>query len=282
MKLSIKSLILGLGILLSFNSYSWNAVGHMVVANIAYQNLQPAVRTKVDAMVADLNKEYPYITHFSQLGPWPDALRSQRIESFTHWHYVDLAISGDGTPIKNIADTDNAIWAINKIEPVLKNVKANPYEHARFLAFLVHIVADIHQPLHTVARITAAYPSGDKGGNLYIIKYPAQNPHVMPLHKLWDEGFELFNNDTSTTHIDALTNQITAQYPIQYFGSKVTELTAADWAKEGVELAPALVYSTPENEVPSPMYITLGKQTAEQRAALAGYRLANLLNLLLA
>src|SRR5688572_28964202 len=94
-----------LSLLLSSNTFAWNAVGHMLVAKIAYDRLQPNVRIKVDAMVNDLAKEYPYITNFTQLGPWPDMLKSQHIDSFTHWHYIDVAFSNDGTqPGKNLID----------------------------------------------------------------------------------------------------------------------------------------------------------------------------------
>ncbi len=281
MKFFIKYFSLCLGILISFNSYSWNALGHMVVANIAYEHLRPDVRLKVDKIVSDLSKEYPYITQFNQIGPWPDSLRAQRIEIFTHWHYIDLPLSADGTPIKTLQDTDNVVWAINHIKPIVKNNKANPYERARFLAFLVHLVGDIHQPLHTVGRISSNHPDGDKGGNLYIIRFPRGSVNSMPLHKLWDSGFGVFSDDTSKASVDLLTNKISAEYPEQYFALKSSDFISENWAKEGMDLALSFVYTTPENETPSDNYIERGQQISEQRIALAGYRLANLLNQLL-
>ena len=110
------------------------------------------------------------------MGPWPDTLRGQKIELYTRWHYTNLAFSADGTPLKNTVDTDNAVWAINHLLPIIGNTKANRFERARSLAFLVHIVGDLHQPLHSITRISAAHPEGDHGGNLYFIKYPAVKP----------------------------------------------------------------------------------------------------------
>src|SRR3989344_5767009 len=128
--------ILVTGLFFSCNCYAWNELGHMVIANIAYQQLQPVTREKVDIMTTNLSKEYPAISNFMQMAPWADTLHSQKIETYTHWHYIDIPFSTDGTPIKNIIDTDNVLWAISQIIPVVQNQQANIYERARFLAFL--------------------------------------------------------------------------------------------------------------------------------------------------
>lgn len=277
----MKKLILCCIALFSISTHAWNAVGHRVVANIAYERLQPDVRTKIDKMVADLGKEYSSIQSFSDLGPWPDTLRSQKIETFTHWHYIDIPFSDDGTPLKNIIDTDNVIWAINKIEPIVQNSKANPYERARFLAFLVHVIADIHQPLHTTARISAAHPDGDLGGNLFFIKTPAGNHSTITLHKYWDDGLDVFNVSATPDVIARLSHEITTAYPEDFFGDKLNDLKPEIWGNEGLALSEAYVYSTNENEIPNAQYINNGKELVKQQAALAGYRLARVLNQLI-
>lgn len=265
--------------ILPVNSYAWNAVGHTLVASIAYERLKPSVKAKVDKMTQDLSKEYPNVTQFQQLGPWPDSLRGQHIDVFTHWHYVDIAFSADVTPIKDLSDDDNIVWAIKQITPIVGNASANPYERARFLAFLVHFVGDIHQPLHTVSRISAAHPNGDQGGNLYrIVTTQFAEGSGNNLHSLWDNGVGLFGSNLSPDIIKSLARTITTQYPESYFGDKVNNLKTEDWSKEGVQVAKTVVYNTPEGKMPSPSYMENGKQTAEQQVALAGYRLAALLN----
>lgn len=262
----------------TFSTYAWNATGHMVVANIAYQNLKPNVQKKVDNLVTFLHKEYPDMTSFLQISHWPDAIRSQKIDAYTHWHYIDLPFSTDGTQPKKNIDTDNAVWAVNSIEQVVKNDQANNYERARFLAFLVHIVADLHQPLHTVSRVSAAHPDGDRGGNLFHIRYHNQN---VSLHKLWDEGVGEFDGPSKPESINTLATTIATLYPETYFGKKSHDLDPEHWAKEGSEHAKKTVYNTTENQPVSTAYIENGKKLAEQQAALAGYRLANLLNQLM-
>jgi hypothetical protein len=257
-------------------------MGHMVIANIAYEQLKPDVREKVDSLVGNLNKEYPEMSTFLHLAYWPDAIRSQRIETFTHWHYIDIPYSIDGTAVKNdVIDTDNAVWAVKRIQVIVKNQHANPFDRARFLSFLTHIVGDLHQPLHTVTLFSAAHPSGDRGGNLFHIMY---NNTSVNTHSLWDGGVGRFEgkNGRATDHAKELAVELMQLYPASSFGDKASDLNPDNWAQEGFENAKKYVYSTPENQTPTTAYLSTGKQVAERQAVLAGYRLANLLNTLLA
>lgn len=276
--LAKKTFLLALLLISPFTTYAWNALGHMVVANIAYQHLEPAAKTKVDNLVAILNEQYKDMSSFEHMAYWPDTLRMQKIETYTRWHYIDAAFSNDGTPLKNLTDTDNAVWALENIKKVVKNNKANPYERSRFLAFFIHIVGDLHQPLHTVSYISAAHPDGDQGGNLYFVNY---NNKRVNLHKIWDGGFALFagqNNNQQASHI---ANTIMARYPQAYFSNQINEINPDNWAKEGLENAKKYAYSTPPDQPVSSHYVEAGQQFAEQNVALAGYRLAVLLNQLL-
>lgn len=259
-------------------SFAWNAVGHMVVATVAYNNLKPAVRDKIDTLVSDMNQQYVDMDSFVDLACWPDTIRGQKIETYTHWHYVDVAFSKDGTPLKNLIDSDNALWAVNKIMPIVKNEGANPYERSRFLAFFAHIVSDIHQPLHTVSYISASTPNGDRGGNDYNVQYKSSK---INLHKLWDGGVGAFEGSNSTSHVNELARTLMSQYPESSFGARANDLKPENWVKEGMDNAQQYVYSTPMNQQVSTAYLENGKRVSEQQAVLAGYRLAKLLNQLL-
>src|SRR5579862_8730655 len=80
-----------------FTSFAWNAYGHMLVAEVAYQNLKPAAKDKVDSLVAALHEQYPNVSTFDQLADWLDTLSSQSIHAYSRWHYIDLAFSLDGS-----------------------------------------------------------------------------------------------------------------------------------------------------------------------------------------
>ena len=176
-------------------------------------------------------------------------------------------------------DTDNAVWAVNAIKQIVRNNNANEYDRARFLSFMTHLVGDLHQPLHTVALVSAAHPTGDKGGNTYVVK---MNNEKVNAHKIWDMGLGAFGgSDSSPERATKLANEIMTTYPQSYFGEAVKKLSTDDWANEGMDNAKRYVYSTPENQAVSTAYIETGKQVAQKQAALAGYRLAGLLNQLL-
>lgn len=261
-------------------AFAWWDAGHEIVAKIAYDRLTPAAKMQADKCATILARDYPEILVFSNMATWPDHLRSQKIETFTHWHYINIPFSDDGSPLNFAIDTDNAIWAVTQTESIVHNPKVNPVERARFLAFLVHIVGDLHQPLHNVSRISKEHPNGDEGGNLFLVKNPNNPAELMPLHSLWDSDFGAFDVNAKPD-VNKLAATITARYPEKYFGDKVTDLSVQDWSKEGVSLAQEFLYKTPGNQVPSVDYQVKGKDLAEQRVALAGYRLANLLNALL-
>lgn len=267
-------------LLLPVTSYSWNATGHMVVADIAYQQLSPVARSKVDVLIGTLNKEYPNVGSMMNMAAWPDSIRGQRIEIFTHWHYINLPYSSDGTIPKYNIDTDNAVWAVKQIRNIVKNEHANPYERARFLAFLVHITGDLHQPLHAVSLFSQQHPAGDRGGNLYKIRY---NSKVTNAHKLWDQGVTAFDvRNTSPEKASEIAATIMQLYPPTSFSNKALfDLDPDDWAQESLVTAKKFVYKVPEDTEPSSSYIQHGTQEAEKQAALAGYRLGNLLNSLL-
>lgn len=263
---------------LPFKVYSWNAVGHMVIANIAYQQLQSNVRATVDTLVKQMNQDYASFASFADMATWPDSLKAQKIDTYSHWHYIDIAFSTDGTPLKNTVDTDNAVWATNEIEAVVKNTHANPNERARFLSFLVHIAADLHQPLHTVSYFSSLHLDGDRGGNDYYVKF---DKHSINLHSLWDGGVGVFDEDTSPEHINTLAKTLMALYPASFFKSQIDNLVPDDWVKEGTLNAKTYVYSAAEKQDVTTAYVEAGQRVSQQEAALAGYRLASLLNQLL-
>lgn len=278
MRLSLQFIILFIFSIFTINSFAWWDTGHMVIAEIAYQNLKPEVKNKVDNLVEVFRKEHPDVQTFPQMAAWPDALHSQqKILLYYHWHFIDIPLSGDGThPHKNIIYSDNVAWAIRTITRSFSNHQAHIDEKARLLTFLIHTIGDIHQPLHTVSRVTAALPDGDEGGNIYPVFYNGQQ---INLHQLWDKGFGLYDDaDKTPKHIREIANTITTLYPINYFGQRINNLNVENWLKEGMSNAQKFVYVTPVNQQPSAIYCENGKKLVAEQSALAGYRLANLLN----
>lgn len=264
-----------LGLLFSINCYAWNAEGHRVIAAIAYDRLKPNVKAKVDQLVNAFSNQYTHTNSFDEIAPWPDSVKNNK-----QWHYTDTPFSTDNTPIKDIKQPYDVVWAINHITTSFNDSTQQSSEPPCYLlAFLVHTVGDVHQPLHTVSRISAQYPDGDRGGNLFKLTFEGKQSQ---LHHAWDTGAGLFDTNTpSEQQVIALAKKITTDYPESRFSTQIADLTPEDWVNEGVDVAKKHAYNTPEHQKPSSEYLDTGKQVAEQRAALAGYRLAALLNKLL-
>ena len=112
--------------------------------------------------------------------------------------------------------------------------ETNAERKAIALAWLFHLVGDVHQPLHTAQLFTVDYPRGDRGGNEICVRV-TQAGQPMDLHRFWDGVI------TSSQSLTPLRNEATALRSRQEFRrSQLTELASSrfeSWAKESVEIA---------------------------------------------
>ena len=275
--------LLGLSVL----SQAWIDTGHMVIATIAERGLKPKILAETERLlkIGGDAKNADFVT----TSPWADDIRRQRPETGP-WHYIDYHFRSDGKPDTNKPDAENAVWAIQKFSAILQDKTKSDAERAEALRFLIHIVGDIHQPLHATARDTDELPTGDKGGNDFrITAPPVFGDMTRPprnLHSFWDFGGGLFRGEPrplsseSKARIDALATKLTAEYPAKAFKA-VSDLNPDDWAKESFELSKTVVYDLKEGSTPSDAYVQKAQDVSGHRIALAGYRLARLLNQLL-
>lgn len=255
---------------------AWNAPGHCVVALIAYDQLTPQAKQKLDALVQAIPSLPGQTNTICTAANWPDMIRGQNINAFTNWHFIDqrLTLSGKAKRKYHIPQ-ENIVWAIGQAEQVLVSPSAQDFEKAWFLRFFLHFVGDIHQPLHTVSLFNAQFPRGDKGGNLYWINSPIADN----LHALWDQGVGLVPDNMHRDAVRALAKSLQQRYPKSYFDNQMDIQNPWIWAEEGMRIAKADVYQIPYQGTPSQAYINQGQQIAAEQLTLAGYRLGYLLNL---
>lgn len=99
-------------------------------------------------------------------------------------------------PIINM--TASALSSVEVIKNAIKvlstNINKTTSERALFSRYLVHVVGDIHQPLHSVSLFNETFPSGDRGGNS--LKITLLNGTVQNLHSFWDSGAFRIQNDS--------------------------------------------------------------------------------------
>lgn len=264
------------------NAQAWIDTGHMVVAAIALDHLKLDVRKEIEALFAE--DRDAKTNSFIPSSCWADDVKTPETGP---WHYKDIFFRADGKPSVNKPDEQNAVWAIDKFSKVLADRKAPKADRLEALKFLVHIVGDLHQPLHCVARETEAFPKGDRGGNDFKVTSPAAwNPAPRNLHFLWDMGGGLFMPTArpllpdGSAKIGALRDEITRMFPIKSF-PKGGELNPEAWLREGLQLCKDVVYNLPEGTVPSPVYLAIAQAASARQVALGGYRLAGILNKLL-
>jgi hypothetical protein len=291
------------------SALAWHDTGHMIVAQVAYLRLTPAAKAKVDAMFAPpqgskrpliylcagyyaadtCGKIYDPIT----IAVWMDDFRGDSLNSpqYDNWHYVDFPFF-DGVPESTKAgpEPENALarinWAINSLRE-MANEKADAPGHAKreaeITGFLYHLVGDVHQPLHATARVTAAHPEGDAGGNSFKIVMP-QETRVTNLHTFWDAaggafGFQSPKRDAAgRERIRALAEGVMKDFPADSM-PEAKNLDPHDWVLESYALAVAVTYKNiTEGSTPSPAYTEEAQKLSRKRLALAGYRLAGVLN----
>jgi hypothetical protein len=288
---------------------AWNDQGHMMVAAIAFDQLTPKTKSRVGQLLG-LNK-YP-TKGTNDAGPTdkakaafivaataPDAIKLDRTQfkddgedptntkrapeagrnsgfddTYMHkyWHYIDVPFSTDGTRLVQ----PPKINAQERIALFRKTLVSNApdAEKAFDLVWLLHLVGDIHQPLHAASRFTQTgnKTKGDTGGNAVTL---CVSPCRDELHAFWDDVLGKSENVSSA--INAALGLPKADQSQALLSSE------AIWVQESFQAAQKWAYAAPVGAGNGPFtlnasYKADAKKQAAERVALAGARLARLLN----
>ena len=196
-----------------------------------------------------------------------------------NWHYRDEGISFDGTPVRP-PDAVNALTQIVALRGALGDAAAPASTRAYDLSWLEHLVGDIHQPLHAVGRFSVLHPDGDAGGNGFRL----DGPEKYNLHWFWDDSL---STDPDPPKVIALARSVMDDYTLddRELGPWADPQTAVlEWLEESATIARYVLYTVGEERAQPPWpkvpdtYRALASQIARHRVAIAGYRLAVLLN----
>ena len=121
---------------------------------------------------------------FMRASVWPDEIRSRNGAGYKTWlHYTNYPLRPPDFPLEETLTPDNDV--LDGIDAALEGLNGNGDKRARAisLAWLLHLVGDLHQPLHTTALVTDVYPEGDRGGNDFYVMPRARG---IRLHAYWD------------------------------------------------------------------------------------------------
>lgn len=263
--------ILILFFLCIFNSgYTWNAIGHQLVAQIAYDNLTPEAKQMCDLYSHSKARVSPN-ANFVKSASWLDSIRANDVHWFDALHYVDIPFSKDETPLPYSPEI-NALWGIKQAITVLSSNKSNLVDKELSLRILTHLVGDIHQPLHTVTKVSKKLPNGDLGGNLFQL---GENPIGNNLHKYWDNGGGVLIGQGRLFQIKNKAKQLEKKWSCQL---AIKEKNPRQWVNASHQLALKQVYAISPYKVPAKRYQLNAQNITEKQILLAGCRLAYLLN----
>lgn len=252
---------------ITLKSYAWNALGHRLIAQIAYEHMTNDARHRFSDFNHALDKVYKP-QGFIDAAVWLDTLNYQDIHWYKTMHYIDIPFSTDGSKLPP-PQSINAIWAIEKSNRLLMNTYAGAYDKGIAFRVLLHVVGDLHQPLHAATKVSIDLPQGDRGGNLVLLPH---FPMAKNLHMYWDRGGGLLAKKHYTHgQIKKMAHDLTSRYPCSQVQADETPLK---WAEESHKIAVTTVYQLPINE----HYQQKTQHITERRISQAGCRLALLLN----
>ncbi len=250
-----------------------------ILSSVWADDIKRGKSTHFDGFIDELNNKFK-MTHVGES-------EQTRCKS---WHYLDLPLVRDasGKVIESSPEThpyamsnaENAM--VQFIKPGLSRMPVDagdgPDKRSVFLYFAVHIVGDLHQPLHCVSLFGPEFPEGgDAGGNLF--KLDEGN-----LHSLWDRGVDTAVRNEGIER-DANNTQVAIKVAAKWIADGPTPLPAKigkqnplTWVIEGRDAAAESAYTDiAMGQKPSETYMSRLAQLCKKNVVLAGYRLAQFL-----
>jgi hypothetical protein len=289
-------------IVLSVPAFAWDCTNHIVIMNIARRNLKRSALSRVEELSKSLTLtklRYDGLT----IACFLDDARGHPYYDFTRkWHFIEKPFRAD-KPDEIIAQDqvqdEDEYWKdlLSALQSIIQEMKKrrdgtadkkSKVTDSELLAYLTHLVGDGHNPLHCATRISDEHPKGDSGGNRFKLSDPKTN-----LHAYWDRAGGLFEKSDfkrdlrselsnrlskdDKVQIDAYTNEVISKFAAN--SPEAQNLDPAVWIKESFDLARTQVYvGIKEEGKVDEEYKAKVIAICSARMALAGYRLAALLN----
>jgi hypothetical protein len=307
---------------------AWNYVGHMAVDKLAYDQMDKGLKDRLAALLkahphyeAFLSKDRPDGVAenewaFLRAGTWPDWVRSRHEgvepEPTTFHkgpdHYINFPLIRpadkalfDERALQPDVEKDNILAALEAHTKILGSATEKDEKKAVSLCWLLHLVGDLHQPLHCVSLFSADFKDkpGDAGGNFCAVMVDGR---VQRLHAYWDNLLGEAPAEADDAKQQAKVYKLVSeaveqlhdpQYKREKFADDLKKTKFSEWAAEGVEKARTVAYLNGElkyavaGRYPAKLpddapkvpenYAKDATALARQRVALAAYRLADAL-----
>lgn len=265
---------------LSSPSWAWWNGGHEAVGVIAWHQLTPAQQQKLSAILSSHPGGSSYQKSFPLCCTWPDAIRGSE-DDRPSWHYKDKPFWDNVAP-HPLHEEETAVEAMATNLAIANDPLASNSDKAKALAWIGHVVGDVHQPLHATTRCSPPHPNGDRGGNDFRLNLSKWSITPGNLHKFWDSVGLALHPDPPMSKVEAFAQAVETEFPAASFGADVEQANIEVWLEESYQLALSDSYlGVQEQQEPSQQYIDKTQAICRKRIALAGYRLGKALKAIL-
>lgn len=205
--------------------------GHQTVAAIAYANVTPRTKAAIRRILAQQalldTPECPAGT-IEEASVWADCIKplkdangKSRFGYAYSWHYQDADVCAPFDLTPSCKDGNCVSVQIERDVKALRDRRTTPLARVQALAFLIHFVGDLHQPLHAGDR-------NDKGGNDVKADYGIYGPPRFNLHSIWD-------GPLPERAISAPPSLVRRYPPAER--TRIGAGSVADWSREGWQVA---------------------------------------------
>lgn len=240
-------------------SNAWGLLGHRIVGQIAQSHLSGRAAKAVKQILGNET--------LAMCANWADFIKSDtNFNYLSSWHYINVKAGMNEQQVTDILKADtgtNAYTKIKFLSGVLRDRTTSPALKTMYLRLLVHLVGDVHQPMH-VGR------PEDLGGNRIRVRW-FNEPHN--LHQIWDDVLISFQKLSYTEYTDAINFSTKAQR--RFWQQEPME----HWFYESYQVAEKIYGDVKGNEDKlSYQYNFKYKEILDQRLLKAGIHLAGLLN----
>ena len=239
-------------LLLTLPVYPWGVTGHRAIGYVAEQYLTKKAKKSLKVVLGQES--------LAMVGTWMDEIRSDSTYDYAaDWHWVTVP---DGMTYEQAEKNPNGdvIMTIERLIQELKSKQLSPLQEAERLKMLIHLVEDIHQPLH-VGR------GDDQGGNDVKLKWFGSNSN---LHRLWD------SNMIDDTRLSYSELALSLGQPDKVIIESWQKASVRDWANESMSFR-TQVYDIGNGSL-GYQYNYKYFSIAKQRMLQSGVRLAGILN----
>jgi hypothetical protein len=256
---SLKKLAIALAIIYApMQSMAWGTNGHRITGQIAENHLTPKARAAVKAILG-----YESIAMAST---WADFIKSDPSYSYLYnWHFVDFDRPMSYPEMVEYLNHDTNPNAYNKLEFLIDELKkpsTTKENKLLYLRLLIHIMGDIHQPMHTGH-------ASDKGGNDVKVNWFSKPTN---LHSIWDSELIDFQQLSYTEYVKAIDHPTDTQIKEWQAGP------VSQWIFESSNLAAQLYTDINAGDTLNYKYNFTHLDILNQQLLKGGIRLAGLLN----